>query len=234
MSEVKLTPAQRKNNLIKWNLRWKKEPHMLQTKSASNFLQGKSPDVEMLEMGCGNLGNVEIKLGPMYHGVDISIVAIKAAHRKNPKANFIVADASFLPFRDNAFKKVISYSVIEFLGVEFREAFKELVRVTSDEISFSTMHLDVVYKPKADTGKEYIKLSYGTVHIGTGLVGTTPEQMMAMLKYAGIEIDFKIIDKNGKDAGIDAVEYLNGLDINQKKNIVLNARKSIIQEDQAV
>jgi len=58
-------------------------------------------------------------------------------------------------------------------------------------------------------------------------VGTTPEQMMGMLRDVGIEIDFRIVDNTGKETGMDAAEYLNGLDYESKKHIVLNAKKTV-------
>lgn len=227
MSEAKIDPVWKRNRVVMLNRIWKKEPDMVRTESIADFLDGKPPRSMTLDMGCGDTGKINIKLNQLYYGIDVSLVAIKAAKRKNPNANFLVADASYLPFRDNTFDRVASYSVIESLGVEFREAFRELVRVTSNEISFTTMHVDAMYKPNTSAEAQYLKLSYGTVHLQTGLVGINPEQMMGMLRDAGIEIDFRIIDNTGKETGMDAIEYFNGLDDDSKKHIVLNAKKTI-------
>ncbi|MDE1845976.1 MAG: class I SAM-dependent methyltransferase [Candidatus Micrarchaeota archaeon] len=230
MSEAKVDQVWKRNRMVILNRLWKKEPEMVRTASIADFLDGKPPRSMTLDMGCGDTGKINIKLNHLYHGIDVSLVAIRAAKRKSPNANFLVADASYLPFRDNSFDRVASYSVIESLGVEFREAFRELVRVTNNEISFTTMHVDAIYKPNTSAENQYLKLSYATIHIETGLVGTTPEQMMGMLRDSEIEIDFRVIDNTGKETGINAVDYLNGLDDQSKKHIVLNAKKTIEQK----
>jgi len=144
----------KRNRMVMLNRLWKKEPDMVRTASLEDFLGGKPPKSMTLDMGCGDNGKVSTRLNELYYGLDSSIVAIKSAKRKNSIANFVVADAAHLPFRDNVFDRVVSYSVIESLGVEFRDAFRELVRVTKNEISFTTMHVDAMYKPNTDAEAE--------------------------------------------------------------------------------
>lgn len=214
--------------MVKWNRHWKKEPEQARTDSLLIFLDGKSAESKKLEIGCGDLGKIEVKLNDNYHGLDISLVALKAAKRKHPAATLINADAAHLPFKDNAFQSVCAFSVMEFLGQDFPATFREIVRVTGNEMHFSTMHVDAMYKPEKDDGKNYVKFSYGTMATYTGLIGNTPEQLLAVLRDVGIEVSFSIVDETtGNIAEINPIEYLNGLDDESKKQIIIKAKKTI-------
>jgi len=67
---------------------------------------------ELLDAGCGEgfyAGNLARESGARAHGLDISIPAIKAAARRYPESEWIVANADrFVPYEDGAFSMVVS------------------------------------------------------------------------------------------------------------------------------
>jgi SAM-dependent methyltransferase/uncharacterized protein YbaR (Trm112 family) len=77
---------------------------------------------KLLDLGCswGRWSIAAARKGYDVVGIDPSLGAIKAAQRVARElgviANFVVADARFLPFRDEAFDSIFSYSVIQHLS----------------------------------------------------------------------------------------------------------------------
>jgi len=88
----------------------------------------------ILDVGCGTKPrgdvNVDVFLGKKYYRG-------KIVPKKIP--NFVLADACHLPFKDGAFEKVVSYSVIEHVP-NLKLFIKEMVRVTNGEIYIETPH----------------------------------------------------------------------------------------------
>lgn len=87
----------------------------------------------MLDLGCGNGRLLELFKGKniIYTGVDSSERLIEIARRRNPEANFFVADGLGLPFQDNYFDKIFCIAVLHHIpSVYFRRQFvKEAKRV---------------------------------------------------------------------------------------------------------
>ncbi len=66
---------------------------------------------KVLFIGCGK--GDELRILKEGTAMDISLTAIKIAKKKNPKFNFVVADACKLPFKENSFDLVICSEVLE-------------------------------------------------------------------------------------------------------------------------
>jgi 23S rRNA (guanine745-N1)-methyltransferase len=75
------------------------------------FVAATREDI-VLDAGCGDgfyLGMLARKIGFDAHGVDISTVAVDAAAKRYPEAEWIVANADrFLPYADRSFSLVLS------------------------------------------------------------------------------------------------------------------------------
>jgi ubiquinone/menaquinone biosynthesis C-methylase UbiE len=88
----------------------------------------------LLDIGCnwGRWSIAAAKKGYKPIGIDPSLDAVLAARRVakqlNAEADFVVGDARFLPFADNAFDTVFSYGV-------FQHFSKENVRISLDEVT---------------------------------------------------------------------------------------------------
>ncbi len=92
--------------------------------------------------GCRPLGDVNCDL--FIHDLEghrSSKGKSKAEFEINVKKipNFVVCDARCLPFKDNAFEKVVSRDAIEHIKNAYL-MFKELVRVSNSMIVVETMH----------------------------------------------------------------------------------------------
>ena len=88
-----------------------------------------------LEVGCnwGRWCIAAARSGYQAVGIDPSLKAIRAAIRVSRQlgvdADFVVADARYLPFRDNSFDQVFSYSVLQHLSKQnAREGLVEIRR----------------------------------------------------------------------------------------------------------
>lgn len=95
----------------------KKESSII-TKPWYLFLQGLMVEVEgkkILEVGCGDGGfSLWMSRKNEVFGIDISKVGLeRATDRANNKANFCLADAQQLPFRDRVFDIIIAAEVLE-------------------------------------------------------------------------------------------------------------------------
>jgi SAM-dependent methyltransferase/uncharacterized protein YbaR (Trm112 family) len=79
---------------------------------------------QFLEVGCnwGRWCIAAARLGYQVVGIDPSLKSIRAANRVakqlGAKATYVVADGRFLPFRDQSFDQVFSYSVLQHLSKE--------------------------------------------------------------------------------------------------------------------
>lgn len=90
----------------------------------------KSKDSRLLEIGCG-MGHTSVSLSKIISklvGIDISIEGIKIAKERVNNAEFIVGDATALPFKDKCFDCVIVKDVLEHIENDL-QAIKEVNRV---------------------------------------------------------------------------------------------------------
>src|SRR6185503_248989 len=82
----------------------------------------------VLDAGCGDgfyLGTLARRIGFEAHGVDISIPAVKAAAKRYPEHQWIVANADrFVPYADRSFSIVLSITARMNAG-EFRRVLRE-------------------------------------------------------------------------------------------------------------
>ena len=91
-------------------------------------------DERLLDIGCnwGRWSIAAAKKGYKPIGIDPSLDAVLAARRVSKQldaeADFVVGDARFLPFKDDAFDTVFSYGV-------FQHFSKENVRISLDEVA---------------------------------------------------------------------------------------------------
>lgn len=90
------------------------------------------PDVHWLDIGCGTGAFTQLVLkhgSPIaVTGIDPAPAQIELARRQTPQADFRVADATALPFKDNEFDVVASALVINFIP-DRAKAFGEMHRV---------------------------------------------------------------------------------------------------------
>jgi SAM-dependent methyltransferase len=102
-------------------------------------------DKLFLEIGCnwGRWCIAAARLGYRCVGIDPSLKAIRAARRVARQigidAYYVVADGRYLPFRDQVFDQVFSYSVLQHLSKEnVRVALREVWRVLAARAVFGT------------------------------------------------------------------------------------------------
>lgn len=92
-----------------------------------------SSDMYILDAGTGIGRNVEVVKSLMQErvnlvGVDVSSLAVKRGHKKNPEYSFCLNSITHLPFADETFDIVICTEVLEHVPAGFKAA-KELNRV---------------------------------------------------------------------------------------------------------
>lgn len=98
-------------------------------KAVKDFIMSLTPNNSLLDAGCGNGKNMQIRTDINCIGVDTSEKLIEICKNKN--LNVIMADIRNLPFHTNTFDKMTCIAVIHHLSTnESRlNALKELVRV---------------------------------------------------------------------------------------------------------
>jgi len=95
----------------------------------------------ILDVGCGSHPrgdvNIDYNIGWTLEGGDQKSKGIFI----NPKRikNFILADAQFLPIRDNTFEEVVSYHTIEHVSSP-SQMLRELIRVANAKITILCPH----------------------------------------------------------------------------------------------
>ncbi|MFH1671587.1 MAG: class I SAM-dependent methyltransferase [Candidatus Portnoybacteria bacterium] len=100
----------------------------LYKKYLKNYLKVKSDDL-ILDVGCGIGHSLDYlrQFSDNLVGVDTDLISLLYA-KKTTKANYVLAKAEKLPFKDNTFDKIISFNVLEHIEND-QEAIKEIRRV---------------------------------------------------------------------------------------------------------
>lgn len=122
-----------------------------QHKSILNFVKNENPE-NILEIGCGFGRNINYLINNGINpgsitGIDISESMIDSARSflKNNKIKLKVADVILLPFKENSFDFVLSYSVLMHISKEkLDKALSEIIRVAKKNIIIVEQN----YKPK--------------------------------------------------------------------------------------
>ena len=107
-------------------VQWKKLSHFFLEKIIINNTD------DVLEIGCGaGAFTKQIKSYKSISGVDYSIDAINTIKNQIPDGKFYHAEASALPFQDNAFDRIICFSVFfYFASYEYaNQTLQEMLRV---------------------------------------------------------------------------------------------------------
>ena len=105
------------------------------------------PQMQVVDVGCGNGRFYDIlkERQISYTGIDNSAMLIQEAKKRHPDINFIVADATALPFEDSAFNLAYSFAVIHHIpSNKLREKFvQEVARVlhTGDTFIITSWYL---------------------------------------------------------------------------------------------
>lgn len=97
-------------------------------------LELNSPDLTLLDVGCGNAFLIKCFAHILTHvsGVDFSPTMVSEAKKNVPSGDFKVAEAWNLEFQNNHFDRVLSYSVFHYFKSE-DDVFKtidQMLRVT--------------------------------------------------------------------------------------------------------
>lgn len=83
----------------------------------------------VLDLGCGNGKSTANIVGKNVFGVDLSVKQLAIAREKFPERQFLVADATKLPFKSNVFDLIVMINVLHHLGNKPRRCLKECYRV---------------------------------------------------------------------------------------------------------
>jgi len=118
--------------------------------------------VTFIDIGCG-IGN-QLKpfkrRFPHVVGIDVSAFALRKAKMSLPSADFIVADARFLPFRNHCMDGGMCISLIEHLSIkDGKRVLEEIYRVSKCNAPF------VVITPDRDSLVYKLNLCYDPSHI---------------------------------------------------------------------
>lgn len=108
-------------------------------------LLGEIKDKCLVDLGCGNGEHVRrySAEGARVVGVDLSPGMLEVAREKNPNSDFVLADVTKLPFKDETFDKAYSYFCYCYVPWwKQKQAFKEVHRVVKERFVFHTVQMD--------------------------------------------------------------------------------------------
>jgi ubiquinone/menaquinone biosynthesis C-methylase UbiE len=129
-----------------WEEEWQKNPDRA-TSTHYRMLTTGSSEV-ILDIGCGSWAYAGWLLHESKYvlGCDISINALRMARSENEyhrkKTDLIQCDANYLPFRENAFDRVVSVDMITLMGKNHKNVLGEMCRVTRSYLEFNITHKD--------------------------------------------------------------------------------------------
>jgi len=135
-----------------WEKEWLRHPGKL-VSSFYSYLYSISINASeaILDVGCGDwkFADPLLKRGKWIVGCDISSNALKRAQKNvksyENKTDLVQCDARYLPFRDNAFERVVSVEALSLIGDDYEKVFEEMRRVTKRYITFNVSHKEELY-----------------------------------------------------------------------------------------
>jgi ubiquinone/menaquinone biosynthesis C-methylase UbiE len=143
----------------------------------------RCPTGTVLDVGCGAAGHVGAfvsGLGPRVVGVDLSARSVTLAQRRQPRLQFVAADAHALPFASGACGGVVAfYSLI--YAADPRPALVELRRVLQQGAP-------LLVAVHGGEGSQHFD-SYKGLAVDVELHFRTPEPFAAQIRGAGFTVD---------------------------------------------
>jgi len=128
---------------------------------AAGFIPSNK-EFRVLDLGCGNgvsTANIE---GSVVVGMDLSTNQMVRAKKRFKNTNYVVGDATKIPFRDNTFDLVVSINLLHHIK-DSGKVLKEIHRVLKKGGKSLTVDPNL-YNPIGFTGRELFKL-LGLKHI---------------------------------------------------------------------
>jgi len=130
------------------------------TELNSEFLEGLSKDMKILEVGC-NVGTqlrvLESQGFTNLTGIEVQDYAVGVARNLSPKINFVVGSALNLPFEDNSFDLVFTAGVLIHINPkDLDKVLREIHRVSKKYIwgyeYFSEEYKEIDYRSNKELG----------------------------------------------------------------------------------
>lgn len=169
-------------------------------KSMLNGVDGK-----LLDVGCAD-GNLTAKIAAYLPkskvtGVDLYKKSIEFAKKKNPKVEFLVADARKLPFKNKQFDIITCVEALEHIPNN-ASAVKEIRRCLKDRGTFIVLQ---------DTDSAIFNFIWffwtkwkGKVWEGSHISCMKPDELVTLLKKNGFRIKEKKFSHFGLEVAISA------------------------------
>ncbi len=173
------------------------------------------PNSRVLDIGCGNgrLYQLAEKNQAKFVGVDQSEKLIEFAIEKFPKAEFVVSEMNFLPFKDNSFDLILAIASLHHIPSEEmrQKALEEMKRVITKKGTIILLNWNMFgdwVQNKVQKGDynefepgEFIvpwrdgsKKNYGDRYYH----GFTPEEIEKLCKKVGLTIQEQYFTKRGE------------------------------------
>lgn len=114
-------------------------------------------DYVILDLGCGNGVSTAYLSGKTVVGVDLSLKQLIRAKKKYPNRNFLVGDATKLPFKSNTFDLIVAINLLHHLSDKTDTGLKECYRVLKKGGKLLTVDPNLT-NPFGFTTRELFKL----------------------------------------------------------------------------
>ena len=168
----------------------------------------------VLDAGCGDgfyLGTLARRFGFEAHGVDISIPAVRAAARRHPEYQWIVANADrFVPYADGSFSVVMSITARMNAG-EFRRVLRDdgrlLVAIPSAE------DLIELRSPSGGEGRDRVDRTVETFANDFALTDRRKATTTAQLEEAAVRDVLLSIYRPMRSQPVEAMRVTFSLDL---------------------
>lgn len=196
-----------------WEKVWL-EPHGASS-SLYFFFDVNSSEL-ILDVGCGDWACAFSLLdkSEMAIGCDVAYNALRRAKHYarsyENKTDFVQCDARYLPFRDNAFDRVVSIETITLIGDGYRRVFEEVRRVTKKYVSFDVNHKETTPEVK-----------------GLSVIAFDEEGLKKLLEEVGLGVEsIEVYDRETiNNLGIPLYRWEHVPDGDKKHKIFVSAKK---------